>query len=182
MVYSNGGYKVSLSKSKEFPPLRFPRLLPPEHQEQLRRHLARAANNLRNSNLSASQINQILGSLKIFGRVVSLRLYSVDLSNVPIDLLPSLVTSCRDLNISETNLTTSQISAIFQAIQRSGTLQELEMQEKHLKDVPTHEKTACIVALKSVTLDDGSDDDKAKRTEEATLFEDCLGSVLLKGK
>ena len=139
----------------------------------------------RNSALSGSQINQILRSLIMSGIVLAYRLFSIDLRDVPEDLLVFLVLSCRELSISKTNLSTSQLSAILQAIQRSDNLEELELKEKNLKDITAQGKAACIASLKTVLLDDFSNNighEEENKSVNRTKSEESFSAMLLQGR
>ena len=117
------------------------------------------------------------------GNVVAYRLSGIDLREVPGDLLNSMVTASRELNISGTKLSTCQLSAIFQAIQRADVLEELEIKEENLKYVPTQRITPCIAALKRVIIDDCSNNNEpAEETKVSKHSEDSISEILLEGK
>ena len=133
-------------------------------------------NDTRNLDLSGNQINLILESLVMSGIVVAYRLYKIELRDVPENLLVSLVQSCRELSICQTNLSTSQLSAIFQSIQRSENLEELELKERNLKYIPVQQKAASIASLKRVLLDDCSDNTDLEEENEN------FSEILLQGE
>jgi len=182
MIKIKGGFKVNLTKPGNISIRRFQRLLPFEYRRQRINSLHGIDSE--NSSLSVVQMSEILDILGKSRAVTAYRIYRVDLSEIADDLLVSLVLSCKDLNILKTNLSTSQLSAVFEAIQRSDTLEELEIKEENLKNIPTYQKTACVAALKSVLLDDSSNNnEQVEETEKhnQSPSEHCLGQILAQG-
>ena len=184
MIKIRGGFRVCLSKQVVFNSVRrFSRLMPFDHHGQFFRGVHGAGNNSKNSDLSGSQVNQILEAMCMSGNVVAYRLCGIDLREVPGDLLNSMVTASRELNISGTKLSTCQLSAIFQAIQRADVLEEVEIKEENLKYVPTQRITPCIAALKRVIIDDCSNNNEpVEETKISKLSEGSLSEILLEGK
>ena len=104
--------------------------------------------------MSGDQINELLETLVMSGNIVSYKLHMIDLSNVPEDLLACLVFSSRDLSISQTQLSTAQISAILHTIRNHFQLsiQDLEIREENLKYVDTDIIADCQTKLKKCIL------------------------------
>ena len=59
-----------------------------------------------------------------------------------------MVSISRVVFISYTKLSTSQLSAVFKAIQTSDVIEELDLREENIKYVPAYQITTNIPALK----------------------------------
>ena len=156
MVKTSEGYVVAFGHAWESTMSRLE-----HHREFIRRVLSRRlrvgrarARNI----LSGDQINEILEILVISGNIVSYKLHMIDLSNVPEDLLACLVFSSRELSISQTQLSTGQISAILHTIRNHFQLsiQDLEIRVENLKYVDTDIIADCQTKLKKCILNEFS--------------------------
>ena len=156
MVKTCEGYEVAFGHGWESTMSRLE-----HHREFIRRVLSRrlrVGRTRARNNLSGYQINEILETLVLSGNIVSYKLHMIDLSNVPEDLLACLVFSSRVLSISQTQLSTGQISAILHTIRNHFQLsiQDLEIREENLKHVNTDIIADCQTKLKKCILNEFS--------------------------
>ena len=176
-----GGFRVSFSKQVVFSSTlrRLPRFLPFEHHGQFIHGVHGAGNNSKNSILSANEITDILGKMCQSGKIVEYRLCRIDLSEVPEEVLASVLLTSRVVNISYSKLTKGQLSAIFKAVQESGVIEELDLKEENLKLIPTYQMTASVTALKRVSFDDCSNNNEENSSPKP--HQECLSEILLEG-
>ena len=171
MSRSKEGFCVNFSKEVAFPI---------EYHGRIIQGVPVPGNNLKNSFLSANQINDVIEKMCHAGNVVEYRICRVDLKEVPEKLLDSMVSPSKVLFISYTNLSTSQLSAVFKAIQASDVIEELYLREDNIKHVPAYQISASIPACRKVSLNDCSNN--KEESIKPKVIHDSLSDILLEGK
>ena len=105
------------------------------------------------SKLTRSELEQLFSTLVAQNSITDITIESSDLSFLSEDILVKSFSRLRYLELSSTNLTTPQLSALFSMLKDSTELEELVLVRSILSNVPAQDLATTLTRLRKAKLE-----------------------------